>query len=84
MLIQSIHFWLSALEMVAALQNIEDSSDSSIVDGHSPKVPAREVRLLVEKQFSRLEAMENAFALAVEKFGELFIGSNDQMNNPSG
>ncbi|PLW08793.1 hypothetical protein PCASD_23065 [Puccinia coronata f. sp. avenae] len=55
-------------EMVAALQNIEDSSDSSIVDGHSPKVPAREVRLLVEKQFSRLEAMENAFALAVEKF----------------
>jgi len=55
-------------EMVAALQNIEESSDSSTVDSHSPKAPAREVRLLVEKQFSRLEAMENAFALAVEKF----------------
>ncbi|KNZ61015.1 hypothetical protein VP01_1464g1 [Puccinia sorghi] len=55
-------------EMVAALQYIEESSDSSTVDGCSPKAPAREVRLLVEKQFSRLEAMENAFALAVERF----------------
>ncbi|KAA1079114.1 oligomeric, coiled-coil, peripheral membrane protein [Puccinia graminis f. sp. tritici] len=55
-------------ELVAGLQNIEDSSDNSSTDSYSPKVPAREVRLLVEKQFSRLEAMENAFAAAVEKF----------------
>ncbi|WAR53458.1 hypothetical protein PtB15_2B889 [Puccinia triticina] len=52
-------------ELVAGLQNIEESSHT---DSFSPQVPAREVRLLVEKQFSRLEAMENAFALAVEKF----------------
>ncbi|KAH9471702.1 hypothetical protein Pst134EA_005581 [Puccinia striiformis f. sp. tritici] len=55
-------------ELLAALHKIEDSPDNSTVDGYSPKLPAREVRLLVEKQFSRLEAMENAFALAVEKF----------------
>lgn len=55
-------------EMLATLRNIEEFPDHETAEGSSPKLHAREIRLLVEKQFARLEAMENAFALAVEKF----------------
>lgn len=57
--------------MITSLRNIEETSDDERDPEQSLiKGPAHEVRLLVEKQFSRLEHMENAFAEAVERIGK--------------
>ncbi|MBW0475010.1 hypothetical protein O181_014725 [Austropuccinia psidii MF-1] len=56
-------------EMITTLRSIEDArEEDAITEENSPKGSAKEIRQLVEKQLSRLETMENAFALAVERF----------------
>lgn len=55
-------------DLISSLRSIEESPEKEQDnDLRLARAPARDVRLLVEKQFSRLESMENAFAQAVER-----------------
>ncbi|KAH9815456.1 hypothetical protein DFH28DRAFT_263533 [Melampsora americana] len=57
-------------DLIRSLRSIEESPEKEQDnDLRLARAPARDVRLLVEKQFSRLESMENAFAQAVERIG---------------
>ncbi|EGG00969.1 uncharacterized protein MELLADRAFT_111419 [Melampsora larici-populina 98AG31] len=61
-------FLYGHVDLISSLRSIEESPEKEQDnDLQLARAPARDVRLLVEKQFSRLESMENAFAQAVER-----------------